>query len=566
MTSFKKQIVMYKILLLSLVLLCLWSCDDASPNLFEGMDSPKRDLSLTLDRSLVNANQAVEHSIDLMLEQINNTVAEKEQLKPFSAAAKNLVAEISPLVDYLDRLRSEMSAEGIYLYLGEFEGRSAETRKAYYEQKEGISVFKVTEDKALEGQPVNANDRAIVKKLLFDEGKAEELGQLMLETRYKLLEIVDALVSINQSAPIRGISFDKYELQTLKNQLSLKELNLNEGWAENTFSGVPVGACYPLLRNYQNEAKASVAQVLKYLADQMGLKVLVYDKIDVFASSEKPYILLGETYEAEIGLGAYSSQAEFSVSVNGRNLQVMDGKAKYTARAASVGTQFYTANILVVNPLTGETERVTKRFEYEVGVPATTVAADKMNVFYVGVENPISIAAAGISSNDLKVMVSGGGAQLKKSGKGRYSLTCTKPTTRGNYCTISLSNQRTGRKLASYSFRVKPIPDPVAQLTNGKTDGVIKAAEMRAMPGVMAVLENFDFDAKCKIQGFTLHYIPQGGDAVEMKVTGGRFTAKSLQAVQSAKSGDAYLFTNVKGRCPGDMAGRKLNGLAFMIR
>jgi hypothetical protein len=76
---------------------------------------------------------------------------------------------------------------------------------------------------------------------------------------------------------------------------------------------------------------------VNFLAGQMGKLELNYDKFDVFSQSAKPYILLGETYESEIALGAYSSQAKFSVSVGGSSLKIVDGKAKYTARGSSVG-------------------------------------------------------------------------------------------------------------------------------------------------------------------------------------------------------------------------------------
>jgi hypothetical protein len=33
-----------------------------------------------------------------------------------------------------------------------------------------------------------------------------------------------------------------------------------------------------------------------------------------------------------------------------------------------------------------------------------------------------------------------------------------------------------------------------------------------------------------------------------------------------AKPGDAYYFNNVRARCPGDVAGRKINSLVFQIK
>ena len=117
----------------------------------------------------------------------------------------------------------------------------------------------------------------------------------------------------------------------------------------------------PLFRKYQNDAKSSAAQIVNFLSGQMGKKELVYDNFDVFSSSPKPYILLGETFETEIALGAFSSQAEFSVRVGGSNLKIEEGKAKYTTRPTSIGEKTYTAQITVKNPLTGKEETFTKK-------------------------------------------------------------------------------------------------------------------------------------------------------------------------------------------------------------
>ena len=94
----------------------------------------------------------------------------------------------------------------------------------------------------------------------------------------------------------------------------------------------------------------------------------------------------------------------------------------------------------------------------------------------------------------------------------------------------------------------------------------MKATEMHEMRGLMAMLENFDFDARCKIQGFTMYYTPKRQDPIEIVANGGRFTGRAMQAIQSAKFGDSYQFIDVKGRCPGDQASRKLNSLAFVIK
>gem|GEM_PF-71316 len=521
-----------------------------------------------LDKGIKHTNEIVDKGLEGTIKAMNSTAKEKPALKPIAAAAETVPAQIEELLVYIDTLRVNITNGSGGLY-------STEDHKATWEGK-GFQIGKIVtgEEEKLDGKPKGKKNKDITQRLLVDEGNGAKLKELIGSTRTKLIKVIDDIVALNKKTPMKGVKFKESEIEELKKNLVLEEIDDKvwedagkPSWEAYVFGYMPVAACYPLFRKYQNDAKNAAAQVINFLSNNMGNKVLVYDKFDVFSSSTKPYILLGETYEAEIALGAYSSQAKFSVNVGGRALPITDAKAKFTAKPSSVGTQKYTATITVENPLTGETERVSKEFAYEVGVPSVTVAADKMNVFYIGVDNPISIAAAGVSSNDIAVSVSGsGGAKLKPAGKGKYIVNATKMTKKGAYCNIVVTNKKTGKALGSYPFRVKRIPDPIAILTNGKSDGTVKAGEMRVQRGLIAKLQNFDFDAQCKIQSFTMYYTPPRQDPVPAKNNGGTFSGTVLNSIRSAKPGGSFQFVDVKGRCPGDAVGRKLNGLAFQIR
>jgi hypothetical protein len=117
----------------------------------------------------------------------------------------------------------------------------------------------------------------------------------------------------------------------------------------------------------------------------------------------------------------------------------------------------------------------------------------------------------------------------------------------------------------SFPFRVKRIPDPVARLSK-KAGGTMGNGEFKAQGGVGAFLDNFDFDAKCSIQGYNLVYVAKRQDPVEAVNRGGRYTDKSKRLVMKAKPGDIYYFDNVKARCPGDKVGRPINSMVFKIK
>lgn len=192
----------------------------------------------------------------------------------------------------------------------------------------------------------------------------------------------------------------------------------------------------------------------------------------------------------------------------------------------------------------------------DTGIPQALVSADKMNVFYLGVDNPISFNLSGISPNDLRVQTTGP-ISIRGNGTNRI-VTASNP----GEARINLSTN--GRSVGSYIYRVKRIPDPVARLSS-KSGGAMSAGEFKAQGGVGAFLDNFDFDAKCQIAGFNLVYIAKRQDAIESQNRGARYNDKSRQLIRQAKPGDIYYFDNVRAKCPGDNATRKINPMVFKI-
>ena len=201
----------------------------------------------------------------------------------------------------------------------------------------------------------------------------------------------------------------------------------------------------------------------------------------------------------------------------------------------------------------------------EIQLPdCISISPTKMNVLYIGVDNPISISAPGVPASNLKVSISGGGGgTIKKGGgSGQYYVNVNKPAQLGNECKITVEANGISKSIL---FRVKRIPDPMAKV-GGKIGGAMGAGEFKAQGGVAAILNNFDFDAKCKIQGFILTHIRQNEKAIESSNRGPRYTDESRKLINDGKPGDIYTFHNVKAKCPGDPAGRMINSMVFKIK
>lgn len=179
----------------------------------------------------------------------------------------------------------------------------------------------------------------------------------------------------------------------------------------------------------------------------------------------------------------------------------------------------------------------------------------RMNVLYIGVDNPIEIALSDYPVEAIQVKVNDG---TITGSNGKYNWTVFRP---GAAAITVFAN---GKELAKYNYRIKRIPDPVARLGNHDS-GTISIGEFKAQEAVVMFMENFDYDASCDVTGFTILFVRKNSDIFDVVNVGSRFNEKALKYINDVQSGDVIYIENIRCRCPGDHASRKINSLVFKI-
>lgn len=417
---------------------------------------------------------------------------------------------------------------------------------------------------------VAKKNKDVTTRLLVDGGTGEELKERILGTRDRLIKTYSDVIANNQKL----LELNESEAEALVQSVAAdmpfaiddSEWKDNpdskaKTWSEYKFRQMPVAAVLPLLSQIQADLKTAEANMVNSLAKLAGGKAIVIDDFFPVVQANKSYVIGGETIKAEVSVGSRSSTLDpknITLTANGRALPIgANGRATLNIKGTGSGQKTIPLGVSIKNPLTGEVKKGTGEFTYEVGSRSVAVSADQMNVFYMGVDNPLTVSASGVSSNDVRVNFGGG---VTGSGSGsKYVVKGTKP----GKATVSVSAK--GKPLGSFEFRVKRIPDPVARLGK-KADGTMGNGEFKAQRGVIPTLENFDFNAKCNIQGFKLTRVPKRQDAITVVNRGGAFAADAQRLVRAATPGDTYYFRDIKGKCPGDQAGRQLNSMVFTIR
>jgi len=503
-------------------------------NAFKVVDKGLNQSSASLDKS----NASLPEAIDLAAKKKPEYQEYADRVDDVRATSKNFTSFVQEMIDYM---------------IDQAGDKDGEKGDGDYVTYKSVTKLRGEKDKDI-------TTRYLVEGDQGQDPKGPELKSKIQEAYDEFVSYIDEKDRGTVNIPLQ------IDDETWKNSQD----KAKKTWSAFNFRQMPLQATLPILNKFINDAKASEAEVLNYLLNTVGGKStdVVLDKFVVISSPKKSYILKGEKYETELSLGATSSAksgTKVTMSVNGSPLRINDdGVASWSQNATGLGNKTYTVKASVFNPVTEKTDTYTKQYEYTVGESSMSVSALKMNVFYIGVENPVGVSAAGVNSNQVKVSMSGaGGASIRKGGDGNYVVTATRPTKPNEFAYVNVTAPGLSAK---QEFRVKAIPDPVARL--GSNDGgPMGNGEFRAQRGVIAQLKNFDFDARCSIAGFNVVRVPRRDDPKSEVNGGGSFTAGAKSLIDQAKPGDRYYFENVRAKCPGDVGPtRKINDLVFTIK
>ncbi len=370
---------------------------------------------------------------------------------------------------------------------------------------------------------------------------------------------------------VRGAEFFKdEEIEELFKGFALKaapdgviddEDNVEKlNWEEWNFSGKPAIALEAILRQIKNDATATEGQILDEFRTRLDIGKIDYDVFQAAVIPSSTYLQQGDAFSADIFLASTSSKSQGLIKVyaNGQPLTVdADGKATYTARNG-VGEHTLTGYIVHTNPTTGkETKVEMKPVKYSVAAPSATVSADKMNVLYIGVDNPLSVSAAGIPLKDVSASCPGCG--LKKSGPGKY---IARPTKQGK---VTVSITANGKTMGTQEFRIKRIPDPVPMIGTKRNGQPISTGELGAQTYLRAVLDGFDFDAKFNVLSYDMMLAAPGKASVRHRANGPNFTAEMKRDIGRVRPGWFIVCYNIKAKGP-DGSTRNLGSVVYPIR
>lgn len=309
-------------------------------------------------------------------------------------------------------------------------------------------------------------------------------------------------------------------------------------WLNYNYEGFPLVASKAKLTSLQNDVKVTKNELLgKMLAGQQAT-ALSFTQYNTLLEQSKSAFYAGEAFDGGIVLGRKDPNTKpnrVELTLDGRPLSekqytIESGKVKLNINAGSAGDHKIEGNLIFLQDGKEVEIPVNVSFATITKPNSAVIAADKMNVVYRGVVNPMTISIPGIPNNK----VSASGAGLSKTSGSKYSMSP------GQGRTVSITASGTlpdGQRVSSSTeFRIKDIPRPTGTIRgeDGNGGAVRMQREGLDKSSVGAVLLDFDFDLKLNVTGFSFKVSGQP----TIKCSGGRLSSQANSALRRAKRGE----------------------------
>ncbi|MBP6759095.1 MAG: gliding motility protein GldM [Flavobacterium sp.] len=378
----------------------------------------------------------------------------------------------------------------------------------------------------------------LVDRLFFNQEKLSVKGK----------EFLDRIQNYpNQIKQIGGSSIAEVEMAKIQKRFATKPVfsekaGKNLDWMEYNYHGYPLIATITKLTQLQADIKTTESDVMAgmFQSDLVAAASLTaYQPIVVL---EKSVFFQGEAVKGKIILGKFDPSLKAkSVVVNGTSVQAQAGQANFSFGSGNIGEHPISGSFNFDE--NGKVISLPIKDQYVVVArpKSATISADKMNVVYRGVVNPMTISFAGISPDK----VSASAAGLTRVGN---TSSYTMRPGAGTEVVINVTGTLPDNSKVSdkRTFRIKGIPGPTGTIRGEM--GVVKGPKSSLeISTVGAKLVDFDFEVGLDVVGFNFKVTGQP----TVVVSGNKLNAQCKSVLSKVGRGDQVTISEIKTKLVG---------------
>ncbi|NKI31723.1 gliding motility protein GldM [Croceivirga thetidis] len=317
-----------------------------------------------------------------------------------------------------------------------------------------------------------------------------------------------------------------------------------QDWINYHYEGFPLVASLTKITQLQSDIKTTEQDVLKSLLEGNLTAAVSLENFKAKLFASKSAFYSGEKYDGKLVVSKTdktSTPVKADLTLDGRKLvegqdfKLEAGGIQLLIGAGAPGDHKVTGTMFFMQDGKEVPVEVEDSFATISKPNAAVIAADKMNVVYRGVSNPMTISIPGIPDN--KVTASAPGLS-KRSGSQYVMNPGTGRTVTINASGILPDGQRINTPA---TFRIKDIPRPSGAV-RGEAGSLKMPRKNLEISTVSAMLEDFDFDLNLGVSGFKFKVPGQP----TVTVNGNKLNAQAKSALKRARRGDAVQIFDIK--------------------
>jgi len=374
------------------------------------------------------------------------------------------------------------------------------------------------QDKDKDGKDVDVSDNfsalnnnEATTEFFFKEGDETAPSKGAMELKAKMDDVRNYIINTFGNKP------ELIDLVTRANKSITTEYPQGKSpngktWFQNKFYHQPLIAAVSNLEIIQNDARNVQSDALALMLSEKVDASIKFNQYEAIVSAPSD-IQSGKKAEAVVMLATYSNSNKINISGVSRQ---ENGKGYLPLNTGGLGERKIGGTITLTDA-TGKAQQFPFTHTYNVIAGPQQVkleqglllSADKMNVMYRGLENPVTGSILG--ADNAKLSLSAPGAVVKNTGKGKWNVT---PST-GNVVKLTLSGvDPTGKTVSQvFEYRIKGIPRPQGQIRSKSVNSM--PAESIKNQIVTAALPDFDFPVSFTVNSFILKLPGRAGTMIQ---------------------------------------------------